>query len=229
MGNTQSKTAQAAANGRGVDGSVEYVLHILQAIDEGKEIYTDFMSSQDVDDFCQLIGFGSSWAGKAFEDIAPRSVFGPRAVDEQQASIILNLLKQEIDKGTFTPKYPENTPDSEKKPFDTSILDDFLPKPAGLGHLWEFQFGLGVELEHGRTRGTNVTNNHPLLTGMIVMAHLTEDTLYYARLWVMEVEGELFNARRKNEDTSDLQNELDTAKLYLAIRETEKRSLTVPM
>jgi len=36
-----------------------------------------------------------------------------------------------------------------------------------------------VELEHGtRFKDANVTNNHPLLTGKIVFAHLKE-SLYY--------------------------------------------------
>jgi hypothetical protein len=83
-----------------------------------------------------------------------------------------------------------------------------------------------VELEHGRTRGTNVTNNHPLLTGLIVIAHLSEDTLYYSRLWVSEVEGELFNVINKtpddNEEISKIAKELNRAKQYLAKRIVEK-------
>ena len=39
----------------------------------------------------------------------------------------------------------------------------------------EFRKGLEVELEHGVTfTDANVTNNHPLLTGLIVMAHFKE-------------------------------------------------------
>ncbi len=223
-----SKTAQAAQT-QGIDGSVDYVIAILKDIDDGKEVYTDFISSPDVNDFCQLANFKTTWAGKAFQDIAQKSVFGPRVVDKHDASLILQLLQQEITKGTFTPKYPEDTPEVDNPPFDTQILQDFLPKPDSLGHLWEFQFALGVELEHGRTRGTNVSNNHPLLTGMIVMAHLTEDTLYYARLWVMEVEGELFNARRKGEAVDDFLVELDIARQYLAKRLTEKLAVAVPV
>ncbi|OQX03614.1 MAG: hypothetical protein BWK73_39055 [Thiothrix lacustris] len=220
MEQRQSKTAQAAENGRGIDGTVEYVIGILKDIDAGKEVYTDFISSQDITDFCELIGFKDTWAGITDSDIATSKDFGIAVVDAKEASIILNILKREIDKGSFVPKSGGD--------FNTHVLDDFLPKPQGLGHLWEYQFGLRVELEHGRTRGTNVTNNHPLLTGMIVMAHLTEDTLYYARLWVMEVEGELFNARLKGEDISDFQQELEIARRYLVKRETEKYSTLIP-
>jgi len=43
-----------------------------------------------------------------------------------------------------------------------------------------FRRGLEVELEHGvRFRDANVTNNHPLLTGKIVLAHLKETLDYY--------------------------------------------------
>ena len=43
--------------------------------------------------------------------------------------------------------------------------------------------GLEVELEHGiQYPDANVTNNHPLLTGKIVLAHLKEMLDYYLRL-----------------------------------------------
>jgi len=41
--------------------------------------------------------------------------------------------------------------------------------------LEDFKQGLEVELEHGtRYEDANVTNNHPILTGKIVLAHLKE-------------------------------------------------------
>jgi len=40
----------------------------------------------------------------------------------------------------------------------------------------------------------NVTNNHPLLTGKIVMAHFMEMLDYYKRLDVAEIEGDLLKA-----------------------------------
>jgi hypothetical protein len=58
-----------------------------------------------------------------------------------------------------------------------------------------FKQGLEVELEHGtRFPDANVTNNHPILTGMIVMAHLKESLEYYERLEVAELEGDLLKA-----------------------------------
>jgi uncharacterized protein YaaW (UPF0174 family) len=58
-----------------------------------------------------------------------------------------------------------------------------------------FKQGIEVELEHGiRFEDANVTNNHPLLTGMIVLAHLKETMDYYERLAVAEIEGDLLKA-----------------------------------
>lgn len=59
----------------------------------------------------------------------------------------------------------------------------------------DFRLGLEVELEHGtRYEDANVTNNHPVLTGKIVLAHLKEAMDYYQRLDVAEVEGDLLKA-----------------------------------
>jgi hypothetical protein len=81
-----------------------------------------------------------------------------------------------------------------------------LPKEAGIIlsevntekmkiPLEEFRRGLEVELEHGvMFRDANVTNNHPILTGLIVLAHLKEMMDYYERLEVAELEGDLLKA-----------------------------------
>ena len=59
----------------------------------------------------------------------------------------------------------------------------------------DFAEGLEVELEHGlRYKDANVTNNHPVLTGKIVIAHLKETLDYYKRLEVMEIEGDIMKA-----------------------------------
>jgi hypothetical protein len=59
----------------------------------------------------------------------------------------------------------------------------------------EFQRGLEIELEHGiGFSDANVTNNHPVLTGKIVLAHLKESLDYYTRLEVAELEGDLLKA-----------------------------------
>jgi len=61
--------------------------------------------------------------------------------------------------------------------------------------LEDFRQGLEVELEHGRRfKDANVTNNHPLLTGKIVLAHMKESLDYYKYLEVAEIEGDLLKA-----------------------------------
>lgn len=56
----------------------------------------------------------------------------------------------------------------------------------------EFRQGLEVELEHGTVfKDANVTNNHPIITGKIVLAHLKESLYYYKLLEVAELEGDL--------------------------------------
>lgn len=46
--------------------------------------------------------------------------------------------------------------------------------------LEEFLEGMNIELEHGTVdTATNVTNDDPLITAKIAMAHLNESPLYY--------------------------------------------------
>lgn len=59
----------------------------------------------------------------------------------------------------------------------------------------DFCAGLEVELEHGmQFNDANVTNNHPLLTGLIVLAHFKESLDYYRLLEVAELEGDLLKS-----------------------------------
>lgn len=55
----------------------------------------------------------------------------------------------------------------------------------------QFRMGMDVELEHGLVdQHINVTNDNPLLTGKIALAHLNEFPDYYTRLYKMEQEAE---------------------------------------
>lgn len=57
----------------------------------------------------------------------------------------------------------------------------------------QFRAGMDVELEHGTINpNTNVSNDDPLITGKIALAHLNEIRDYYTRLEKMEKEGEAF-------------------------------------
>ncbi len=68
-----------------------------------------------------------------------------------------------------------------------------------LGVTWDkfdieqFRMGMDVELEHGLVDPeTNVTDDDPLMTGKIALAHLNEFPDYYTRLDKMEEEAEDF-------------------------------------
>ena len=77
--------------------------------------------------------------------------------------------------------------------------------------LEQFQHGLEIELEHGiQFPDANVTNNHPVLTGRIVLAHLKEGLDYYLRLECMELEMELYKAIAKKDSnkSSTIRREL---------------------
>ncbi len=51
----------------------------------------------------------------------------------------------------------------------------------------QFRMGMDVELEHGLISAhTNVTNDDPIITGKIALAHLNEFSDYYTRLAGME-------------------------------------------
>ena len=55
----------------------------------------------------------------------------------------------------------------------------------------QYRMGLDVELEHGLVDPhTNITNDNPMMTGKIALAHLNEFPDYYTRLEKMEREAE---------------------------------------
>ena len=92
--------------------------------------------------------------------------------------------------------------------------------------LENFRIGLEVELEHGmRYPEANVTNNHPILTGKIVLAHFKETLDYYQRLEVAEIEGDLLKALKSKdyERVANLYQKLLISKQRLA--ESEVKSL----
>lgn len=85
---------------------------------------------------------------------------------------------------------------SEMKKFTTEQAREYGEK---LGIDWknfdveEFSTGMDVELEHGeRDSLTNVSNDDPLVTAKIALAHLNEIPDYYTRLKKMETEARTF-------------------------------------
>ena len=89
---------------------------------------------------------------------------------------------------------------TEKKNFTIQDAKEIGEK---LGIKWDkfdvdqFRRGIDVELEHGlRSQKTNVTNDDPIITGKIALAHLNEFPDYYDRLEKMEEEAEKYWERR---------------------------------
>ncbi len=83
-----------------------------------------------------------------------------------------------------------------KKHFATKEVKEIGEK---LGIDWskfdvkQFRMGMDVELEHGTVdANTNVSNDDPIITGKIALAHLNEFPDYYTRLYKMEEEGEKY-------------------------------------
>jgi len=61
----------------------------------------------------------------------------------------------------------------------------------------QFRMGMDVELEHGNIDPhTNVTNDDPLMTGKIALAHLNEFPDYYTRLNKMEEVAKKFHNKK---------------------------------
>jgi Protein of unknown function (DUF5661) len=88
----------------------------------------------------------------------------------------------------------------------------------------DFRDGLEVELEHGLAfPDANVTNNHPILTGKIVLAHLKETLDYYLRFRVTEIEGDMLRALigKNSEKLMEKYRLWVAAKADLANRERE--------
>ena len=57
----------------------------------------------------------------------------------------------------------------------------------------QFTMGVNTELEHGRrSPETNVTNDNPIITGKIALAHLREFPDYYTRLKKLEDEASAY-------------------------------------
>jgi hypothetical protein len=91
--------------------------------------------------------------------------------------------------------------------------------------LEDFKTGLEVELEHGTMfKPYNVTNNHPILTGKIVMAHFMEMLDYYKRLEIAEIEGDLLKAviAKNLEKIQKYYKKLARAKIELGKNESGK-------
>ncbi|RZJ36614.1 MAG: hypothetical protein EOO51_00415 [Flavobacterium sp.] len=165
----------------------------------------EFVSlKKDVEDFCEkyikpVHPEHWNWAKRDFEDPANEPTIA-------EARAIRNVIYQDLT--------------GDEPAIDLSTIDNVEAIKAYLNpqsvheqfNMEEFAYALKVELEHGKLKAVNVTNNHPFLTAMIALAHMTESLTYYKRLQIMEAEGEMYELLRKIEaapnDKQELQKEL---------------------
>lgn len=92
--------------------------------------------------------------------------------------------------------------------------------------LEDFRIGLEVELEHGtRFKDANVTNNHPVLTAKIVLAHLKETLDYYKLLDVAELEGDMLKAVAAGNGDKALSYYRRLVDAKLALAQSEAKAL----
>ena len=83
-------------------------------------------------------------------------------------------------KGEFTSE--------EARRFGEEIGIDWSTAPFDVE---QFRIGMEVEFEHGsHDPQTNVTDDDPVVTGKIALAHLKEFADYYVRLGQMEADAE---------------------------------------
>lgn len=166
---------------------------------------------QDVTDFCE----------KYIKPVHPRNWdWSKRDFDNpkndptvEEARAIRNVIYKDLHakKGTDVDLSTMNNIDAIKAYLDPKGKHEQF-------NMEEFAYAIKVELEHGKLKDVNVTNNHPFLTAMIALAHMTETLTYYKRLQVMEAEGKIYEILRKLKKTRKGKEELH-AKLIAA--ETE--------
>lgn len=105
----------------------------------------------------------------------------------KKLNLILLKFRGDADKKSFTKEEALKIAKSLKLEFNEERFD-----------FDEFFKGVNVELEHGtRFPRANVTNNDPVLTGKIALAHLLEFPDYYTRLKKLEKEADKYWSNKK--------------------------------
>ena len=120
-----------------------------------------------------------------------------------------------------------NRTDSRVEEREADVIRRIIGDEALEIPLLEFKSGLEIELEHGtQFPEANVSGNHPIATGRIVLAHLKESLDYYLRLACMELEMELAGAisEKDSERTIVKRRDLAAAREALEKRILEKLS-----
>ena len=108
-----------------------------------------------------------------------------------------NVSINNYSNGSWIPRYFRN--DSKAKTNFTTEEAYIIGQTIGINwnkcpfDVEQYRVGLIVELEHGRiSEETNITNDDPILTGKITLAHLREFPDYYTRLTKLEHQAEKY-------------------------------------
>jgi hypothetical protein len=163
-----------------------------------------------------VFSFPGGWGARADEPRSSTTVQNPVVPDYVPKSDVVRVCRELGIRDWTQLTQAKVTPEEASK-----ILA--VVKPAGLVvDPEDFQSGLEVELEHGlKFREANVTNNHPVLTGRIVVAHLMEISDYYERLKILELEAELFKTLQSGDakQARVVYRELAAARISLNLEE----------
>ena len=90
--------------------------------------------------------------------------------------------------------------DKRTTPEEAQRVGDAIGVNWEIYDIEQFRVGMDVEYEHGsHDLQTDVTNDDPIVTGRIALAHLKEFPDYYERLDRMEAEAEREWAERRVE------------------------------
>ncbi|WP_315674248.1 DUF5661 family protein [Clostridium sp. 19966] len=129
------------------------------------EILTDELKHADKYDYILSINLGNS---KRVADFPRNSVNLNRSISDKPIK----------PKGSFSTEEAREIARALRIDFNASKFD-----------LEQFRMGLDTELEHGRINPiTNITDDNPILTAKIALAHLMEYPDYYTRLAKLEKE-----------------------------------------
>jgi hypothetical protein len=131
----------------------------------------------DVQEACRSLAFG---ADRNWAQFGPGTK--PDVLESEARAILADGNIAEIVRRIVAPKY-EDCPNANINDAGSIAYSPWFVEI--------FRRGLGVELEHGLIASVNVTGNHPVLTGMIVLAHFAESLLYYHALQAAELENDL--------------------------------------
>jgi hypothetical protein len=160
---------------------VESFAEIFESFSQAiSEIFNDPSLKESAKEFTESASASAKKMAGRFKDEEVKAKFRDvgKAAQIFGKSVVDSFKDEKKDKKHFTTEEAEDI--GAKLEIDWSKFD-----------VEQFRMGLDVELEHGLVDArTNITNDDPIITGKIALAHLNEFPDYYTRLYKMEKEAE---------------------------------------